>query len=493
MSDGQAQGAKKTKGQDYTACLAFLPEGVWSRVMKASTDRQRAEELVHFCYTTLSLRYPSEPTYATWTSLVASFDPECSSFDLRSKYETVKNVWQNAKTRLARTHAAPAVLLPKLPVSFDDLTAEMQAAYGEARPLAQWPISTQEVDRQFLRVPMRSLHASLQEEKKDAVHKLADAIMKRIDGGGRRRNDEASNMLPGLKIFSPGKRTGNADVAGSEKRSQMAALSNGQGVGTSSREPARFLSLTDGGMALRASVEAKSLETGLDQKVLEAASKEQDLNLQLVSVKPSAERLLRRGSPGMEPGSAKRARMEGLGASPTGQHVPGVRGQLRQEPDGNASVPAGHVSNTDTGTYEGLAREFLEARKTEQMPKVAESSSWKPSKKKPSACAALTLKRPAGCFKRPAAKGQKDTWLAAEVSGLQNTTFDAHKYGKCKVEYYTHKSYIRHFQEKWVMIVGSSHPKHKNVCNMLVPHVKKGASREELLSIRERIIQRLAE
>ena len=138
---------------------------------------------------------------------VASFDPDCSSFDLRSKYETVKNVWQNAKTRLARTHAA-AVLLPKLPVSFDDLTAEMQAAYG-ARPLAQWPISTQEVDRQFLRVPMRSLHASLQEEKKDAVHKLADAIMKRIDGGGRRRNDEASNMLPGLKIFSPGKRTGN--------------------------------------------------------------------------------------------------------------------------------------------------------------------------------------------------------------------------------------------------------------------------------------------
>ena len=68
------------------------------------------------------------------------------------------------------------------------------------------------------------------------------------------------------------------------RRSQMAALSNGQGAGTSSREPARFLSLTDGGMALRASVEAKSLETGLDQKVLEAASKEQDLNLQLVSV-----------------------------------------------------------------------------------------------------------------------------------------------------------------------------------------------------------------
>ena len=57
--------------------------------MKASTDRQRAEELAHFCYTMLGLKYPNEPTYATWTSLLASFDPECSSFDLRSKYETV--------------------------------------------------------------------------------------------------------------------------------------------------------------------------------------------------------------------------------------------------------------------------------------------------------------------------------------------------------------------------------------------------------------------
>ena len=171
--------------------------------MKASTDRQRAEELAHFCYTMLGLRYPNEPTYATWTSLLVSFDPECSSFDLRSKYETVKNVWQNAKTRLARTHVTPALMLPKLPLSFDELTADMQAAYGDARPLAQWPVSTQEVERQFLRVPMRSLHASLQEEKKDVVHKLADAIIKRIDGGGRRRSDETSNMLPGLIFFFP--------------------------------------------------------------------------------------------------------------------------------------------------------------------------------------------------------------------------------------------------------------------------------------------------
>ena len=110
-----------------------------------------------FCYTMLGLRYPNEPTYATWTSLLASFDPECSSFDLRSKYETVKNVWQNAKTRLARTHVTPALMLPKLPLSFDELTADMQAAYGEARPLAQWP----RIDPRGGKAILASSHAEL--------------------------------------------------------------------------------------------------------------------------------------------------------------------------------------------------------------------------------------------------------------------------------------------------------------------------------------------
>ena len=130
----------------------------------------------------------------------------------------------------------------------------------------------------------------------------------------------------------------------------------------------------------------------------------------------------------------------------------------------------------------------------EQKPKTAASSSGKASKKKPAASAVLKLKRPAGCLKRPAAaRGLKDASVPAEVTAFQNTTFDARKYGKCKVEYYSQKSYIRNFQEKWVMIVGSTHRKHKSVCNMLVPHVKKGASREELLRIRERILQQLAD
>ena len=468
--------------------------------MKASTDRQRAEELAHLCYTMLGLRYPNEPTYATWTSLLASFDPECSSFDLRSKYETVKNVWQNAKTRLARTHVTPALMLTKLPLSFDELTADMQAAYGEARPLAQWPVSTQEVERQFLRVPMRSLHASLQEEKKDVVHKLADAIIKRIDGGGRRRSDETSNMLPGLNFFSPGKRNGSSDVAGSEKRCQMAALSNGQGAGSTRGEPARFLSLTDGPRALRASAEAEVSEhvPATTTSAPVSASKVAIPNLQLVPAQGSSPDLLRRGLNGTD--ATKRARVDaGIIASPTRQQNSSVDGEPEQDVAGNASVPARHAtSKTATGSYEALAEEFLEARKMEQKPKTAASSSWKASKKaskkKPAASAVLKLKRPAGCVKRPAAaKGLKDASVPAEVTAFQNNTFDARKYGKCKVEYYSQKSYIRNFQEKWVMIVGSTHRKHKSVCNMLVPHVKKGASREELLRIRERILQQLAD
>eukprot|EP00435_Cladocopium_sp_Y103_P055800 s586_g18.t1 len=432
---------------------------------RASTDRHRAEELVHFCYTTLLLRHPSEPTYATWTSVLACFEPECSSFDLRSKYEAVKNVWQSAKARLARSHSTPAALLAKLPLSFDELTADMQAAYGEARPLAQWPISTQEVERQFLRVPMRKDHKSLQENKKDVVHQLADLLATRLDGGSRRRSDESLNMLPGLKIFSPGKRSVTVDVAGNEKCNHLASLSAGQAGGIARGEPARFrgeparfrgeparfLSLTDGSMAPSVADETELRSTDPVAKAA-SASADADPNkmLQIVALPSSASGVLHEAY-GAEEVARKKPRVGA--SSPVRQDRRLADGEGQSQPTGgNAVVPAGHGCNNDVaGSYGDVAQQFLDARKSEQMPKPAERSSSKVSKKKPAASAGLKMKRPAGCFKKPAAKVPEEI-KAAEVIGYQNATFDAKKYGKCKVEYYTHKSYIRHFQEKsWKM------------------------------------------
>ena len=111
----------RRRNQDYTSCLGLFPTSVWSRLMKMSSDRQRAEEICVFCHSVLQLRLPTERTYATWTSLLASFDPQCSTFDLRTKNETVKNVWHGIRSRLERGQAQLEVLILKLPGTFGTL------------------------------------------------------------------------------------------------------------------------------------------------------------------------------------------------------------------------------------------------------------------------------------------------------------------------------------------------------------------------------------
>lgn len=140
MTEGHCHTGGRRKNQDYSTCLAFLPEGVWSRILKAPSDRLRADELAYFLYTVLQLRLPTEYTYAVLTGVLASFDPKCTSFDLRTKLQTVKTAWSNMKTRLSRDHADPPELLLKLPGTFDDLTDELRARFGQTRPLDPWPI-----------------------------------------------------------------------------------------------------------------------------------------------------------------------------------------------------------------------------------------------------------------------------------------------------------------------------------------------------------------
>ena len=133
----------------------------------------------------------------------------------------------------------------------------------------------------------------------------------------------------------------------------MAALSNGQGAGGARGEPARFLSLTDGPRALRASAEAEVSETALATMTSApvSASKVAIPNLQLVSAQGSSPELLRTGRNGTD--ATKRARVDaGIIASPTRQQNSSVDGEPEQDVAGNASVPARHAtSKTATGSY----------------------------------------------------------------------------------------------------------------------------------------------
>eukprot|EP00435_Cladocopium_sp_Y103_P062728 s849_g24.t1 len=483
MSETHIHAGGRRKNQDYSACLALLPEGVWSRILKAPSDRLRADELAHFLYTVLQLRLPTEGTYGVLTGLLASFDPTCTSFDLRTKLQTVKTAWANMKVRLGRTHTDPPELLRQLPSSFAELPDELRARFGEARPMFPWPIDSQLVDRQTLRVPIRSTHASLQEEKKHPMEALADLLLQKVQNGrstdlllqkvqNGRSTGDSSGGLKNLKIFSPTRRS-IGQVAEQEKQTQLqivntgrAPRSNSVGTGGALKGP---LCLED---QPRAASGSTSAPAGRDPEAIS----------------------VRDGGEGVSTGELPRVDALVIPARDDPQpHVPSrdIGGQHEQQ-----GAPKGGQD-----TYEVHASQFLVARQAAkgEKAKAPTSSKEEMDAKGITPSGGKGLKRPASAMKRPAAKrpreeGEKVT--AAEPK-YENQVFHAKTYGKCKVEYYTHKSYIRQHEEeakKWVMVVGSTHPKHhKKVCALLVPHVKGGLQRDALLRARAEILTKLGD
>ena len=482
MTEGHIHAGGRRKNQDYSTCLAFLPEGVWSRILKAPSDRLRADEVVYFLYTVLQLRLPTEHTYAVLTGLLASFDPRCSSFDLRTKLQTVKTAWSNMKSRLSRDHVDPAQLLRKLPGNFDDLTEELRARFGQTRPLFPWPIDSQEVDRQTLRVPIRSTHASLQEDKRNPMEALADMILARAQQG--RSSGDLPGGLKNLKIFSPARRS-NKEAVESEKQSHLQLVAAGQASRKESvlaSQPSQVpLCLEDQPRAVSTTGDGP---TSVPAKRVSEAISTRDADL----VDVSTGDVLGAGTQQVPARDVAQQQQQ----QQQQQQFPAreVSGQLKQP--GRQSV--------EQSTYEAHSHKFLEARQVAKAEKVSKEMKEEGHK---SANKGISpnkgLKSPAAAFKRPAAKRprEEERVVTMEEPKHKNEVFRAKTYGKCKVEYYTHKSYIRRFEEegkKWVMVLGSTHPKHhKQVCALLVPYVKGGCKREALLRAREEILTELGD
>ena len=92
---------------------------------------------------------------------------------------------------------------------------------------------------------------------------------------------------------------------------------------------------------------------------------------------------------------------------------------------------------------------------------------------------------------RAAAKGQGP---AKKPPHLQNHEFQAVHWGRCKVEHYTEKSYIRRKTEQgnWQLIIGWRGENHWHVVDQLVSAVQCGMKKEGLLSLREEIMKKMS-
>ena len=93
-------------------------------------------------------------------------------------------------------------------------------------------------------------------------------------------------------------------------------------------------------------------------------------------------------------------------------------------------------------------------------------------------------------------KGEAGDGVPAEGGGAEggNKKFmDVPKYGTVRAEFYSKKSYIREAlaDGRWRMIIGDTSPRHVRVCELLLPHVLLGKSRDELRTMRYEIAGQL--
>ena len=83
-----------------------------------------------------------------------------------------------------------------------------------------------------------------------------------------------------------------------------------------------------------------------------------------------------------------------------------------------------------------------------------------------------------------------------KAEGTKSYAFDSSNWGRCKLEMYSEKSYIRYMDiscGKWKSIIGSvAKGCHQECCRRLVPHVADGKSISELYELRAKIIADLS-
>jgi hypothetical protein len=161
--------------------------------------------------------------------------------------------------------------------------------------------------------------------------------------------------------------------------------------------------------------------------------------------------------------------------------------QARMEPGPNGFCIAFFQDTPAVGITTEMPNLMLEVKQTVSTVIKRPSSQGSVVMKKPS------TKRKSQDLKQLDAETSVSQELALDVQSPvaaptkpQNYVFTAEKWGTCKAEFYSKKSYCR-FQEegKWKLIVGSEKKEHQHIVQSLVPFIKLGHDKGFLKQKRE--------
>ena len=79
---------------------------------------------------------------------------------------------------------------------------------------------------------------------------------------------------------------------------------------------------------------------------------------------------------------------------------------------------------------------------------------------------------------------------APPLSKPEKEFFESDLLGSCRADYFTYKSYIRYktADGKWTLVVSSQHRNHWQIVKALVPHVRRGKTKEQVIQERAKMI-----
>ncbi|CAE7527909.1 unnamed protein product [Symbiodinium sp. CCMP2592] len=475
---GQVAQQQRRPNQDYTSAWHLFTERQWTRVSSKLTLREKAECVLEEAWLQLGMRLPSETTLATFTAVCFLLSSDnattASTWQLATSYQTVKSVWKSLSKRLLRVPEVEprAPFLQVLPQNFNQLPQELRLRFGTSLPatVVNRPVQDQDVALLTARVPMRSQssgHVAAPGSEGDAFQRAMVGFMHQMSA----RQQMQPDLLPGLQIF---RQSGRQAAASQQQLPATPTTAASVAAAPQLALPAPPAASAAPQLALPAPAALPSTLVAGSTEAPQPQDSPREQALALANQVPQ---------PGAEPASQ-------VASVPS---AAGLASLLQERRD----LEKEQKVETAQGKEQGPSEETTK-------------KSTKPGlKARPAACPGL-LKRPAAVcqVQEPPAKKQRPepetlqkprkqkpeaATCASTKAGnkYSNETAHAVNWGVCKVEYYTHKSYIRKWEGgKLKMIIGACSGDHQKVCHALWPHVKKGASLAKLQELREKLMSR---